>query len=132
MLLHHADAYADLRTEGELSLVDDKVPAEESGIAMMTIYDYVRTMKKPPEKSVKVAELKAQLSAYLRSARSGQSVVVCDRDTPVARLVPYAAAAEPLAVRHAIRALHSAPLPRPLGRRVDSLAALLAERQSSR
>jgi prevent-host-death family protein len=101
-------------------------------MAQMTIYDYVRTMKKRLEKSVKVAELKAKLSAYLRSARSGQSVVVCDRDTPVARLVPYAATAEPFAVRHAIRALHSAPLPRPLGRRVDSLAALLAERQSSR
>src|SRR5258708_38577489 len=99
---------------------------------MMTIYDYVKTMKTPLVKSVKVAELKAKLSAYLRSARSGQSVVVCDRDTPVARLVPYAATAEPFAVRHAIRPLHSTPLPRPLGRRVDSLAALLAQRQSSR
>jgi hypothetical protein len=34
MLLHHTDAYADLRTEGELSLVHDKVPAEESGKPM--------------------------------------------------------------------------------------------------
>jgi prevent-host-death family protein len=89
-------------------------------------------MKNLPEKSVKVAELKARLSAYLRAARAGRTVVVCDRDTPVARLVPYTPAAEPLAVRHAIRALHSVPLPRPLGRSVDSLAELLAERQSSR
>lgn len=98
----------------------------------MTINDYLMTMKKPPEKTVKVAELKAKLSAYLRSARAGHTVVVCDRDTPVARLVPYAPEAEPIPVRHAIRALHSAPLPRPLHHRVDSLAALLDERQSSR
>ena len=89
-------------------------------------------MKKPSEKTVRVAELKAELSAYLRSARAGNSVVVCDRETPVARLVPYAPEAGPLAVRHAIRPLHGAPLPRPVGRRVDSLAALLDERQSSR
>jgi prevent-host-death family protein len=98
----------------------------------MTRYDYLVTMTKPPEKTVKVAELKAALSAYLRSARAGHTVVVCDRDTPIARLVPYTPETEPLAVRHATRTLHSAPLPRALGRRVDSLAALLDERQSSR
>lgn len=98
----------------------------------MTIYDYIVTMKKTPEKTVKVAELKARLSAYLRAARRGHPVTVCDRDTPIARLVPYTPDGEPLAVRHAIRALHSVPLPRPLGRRVDSLAALLEERQPSR
>jgi prevent-host-death family protein len=98
----------------------------------MTRYDYLVTMKKPPEKTVRVAELKAGLSAYLREARAGGTVVVCDRDTPVARLVPYTAQPEALPVRHAIRALHGAPLPRPVARRVDSLAALLDERQSSR
>ena len=98
----------------------------------MTRYDYLKVMKRTLTKTVKVAELKSHLSAYLRSARLGHSVIVCDRDTPVARIVPYASDAEPLAVRHAIRALHSAPLPRPLGHRVDSLAALLDERQSSR
>ena len=34
-----------------------------------------------------VAELKANLSAYLRRVRDGESVTVMDRDTPVARLV---------------------------------------------
>ena len=90
------------------------------------------TMKKPAERIVKVAELKAQLSAYLRHARAGRSVVVCDRETPIARLVPYMLEAEPLPVRHATRALHATPLPRPLGHKVDSLSALLDERQSSR
>lgn len=98
----------------------------------MTRYDYLLTMKKPPGKTVGVAELKAELSAYLRSARAGNAIVVCDRETPIARLVPYAADAEPLPVRHAIRALHGTPLPRPVSRRIDSLAALLDERQSSR
>ena len=98
----------------------------------MTIYDYVIVMNSKPEKTVRVAELKAKLSEFLRTARSGQPITVCDRDTPIARLVPYAPQAEPLAVRVATRALHSIALPRPLGRRVNSLAALLDERQVSR
>ncbi len=85
-----------------------------------------------PEKTVKVAELKARLSAYLRAARRGHAVTVCDRDTPIARLVPYRLAGEPLTVRQPVRGLHDVPLPPPLGRPVDSLAALLEERQSSR
>ena len=89
-------------------------------------------MKKPAEKTVKVAELKARLSAYLRGARRGHPVTVCDRDTPIARLVPYTAEGEPMSVRQPIRKLHDVPLPPPLGRPVDSLDALLQERQQSR
>ena len=36
-----------------------------------------------------VSELKARLSEYLASVRAGEVVVVCDRNTPIARLVPY-------------------------------------------
>jgi prevent-host-death family protein len=89
-------------------------------------------MKPPAERTVKVAELKARLSAYLRSARRGHEVVICDRETPVARLVPYQQAAEPLAVREPLRGLHDVPLPPPLGGHTDSLAALLEERQPAR
>ena len=89
-------------------------------------------MKRSPEKTVKVAELKARLSAYLRVVRRGHPVTVCDRDTPIARLVPYGPAGEPLSVRQPIRALHDVPRPPPLGRPIDSLAALLEERQPSR
>jgi prevent-host-death family protein len=39
-------------------------------------------------KWAKVSELKARLSAYLRDVRNGETVVVCDRLTPIARLVP--------------------------------------------
>ncbi|MCC6764729.1 MAG: type II toxin-antitoxin system prevent-host-death family antitoxin [Deltaproteobacteria bacterium] len=42
-------------------------------------------------KKANVSELKTHLSAYLAEVRQGRSVVVCDRRTPIARLVPYEA-----------------------------------------
>lgn len=50
----------------------------------MVIYGHLIVMK-----NAKVSELKAHLSAYLARVRKGESVVVCDRATPIARLVPY-------------------------------------------
>jgi prevent-host-death family protein len=38
--------------------------------------------------TVKVSELKARLSAHLRRVREGEEVLVCDRNQPVARIVP--------------------------------------------
>ena len=61
-------------------------------------------MNSKPEKTVKVAELKAKLSEFLRAARAGHGVIVCDRETPIARLVPYSPQPEPLEVRRAILA----------------------------
>lgn len=54
-------------------------------------------------KRVGVAELKAGLSRYLRAVRRGGEIVVCDRDHPIARLVPYQSgvAAEPLPMTEA-------------------------------
>jgi prevent-host-death family protein len=40
----------------------------------------------------KVSELKAQLSRYLDRVKAGQEVVITDRGTPVAKLVPIPAA----------------------------------------
>ncbi len=40
-------------------------------------------------KRAKVAELKAHLSGYLAAVRAGDTVVVCDRSTPIARILPY-------------------------------------------
>ena len=40
-------------------------------------------------KRANVSELKARLSSYLAAVRRGETVIVCDRQTPVARLVPY-------------------------------------------
>ena len=38
---------------------------------------------------VKIAQLKSRLSAYLRSVRNGGEILVKDRETPIARIVPY-------------------------------------------
>ena len=40
-------------------------------------------------KQAKISELKARLSEYLAGVRRGDTVIVCDRKTPVARLLPY-------------------------------------------
>jgi prevent-host-death family protein len=39
-------------------------------------------------KSVNIAALKNRLSAYLAEVRTGQELLVCDRTTPVARILP--------------------------------------------
>ncbi len=39
---------------------------------------------------VGIAELKAHLSEHLRAVRSGGTVIVLDRDLPIATIVPYA------------------------------------------
>jgi antitoxin (DNA-binding transcriptional repressor) of toxin-antitoxin stability system len=41
-------------------------------------------------KKVGIAELKSGLSAVLAEVRNGARVMVCDRATPIAWLVPYA------------------------------------------
>jgi prevent-host-death family protein len=40
-------------------------------------------------KTVNIGELKNQLSAYLQCVRRGEEVVVRDRNTPVARILPF-------------------------------------------
>jgi prevent-host-death family protein len=90
------------------------------------------TMKTAIDLPVRVAALKARLSEYLRAVRQGQPVVVYDRDTPVARLVPYVSAGEPLSVRPPLRPLHSTQLPAPVRHPVNSLDVLLEERRSGR
>ena len=39
-------------------------------------------------KTANVSSLKARLSAYLQAVRDGEEVLVCDRNKPVARIVP--------------------------------------------
>lgn len=38
-----------------------------------------------------IAAFKAQLSYYLKVVRSGKEVTVIDRETPIARVIPYRA-----------------------------------------
>ena len=42
-------------------------------------------------KNVNIAELKNQLSRYLAEVKAGQELIVRDRNTPVARIVPITA-----------------------------------------
>jgi prevent-host-death family protein len=39
-------------------------------------------------RTVNIGDLKARLSAHIRIVRDGEEVLVCDRNRPVARIVP--------------------------------------------
>ena len=99
---------------------------------IMTTYDHHVTMTSSNERTVRVAELKARLSEFLRAARGGHTITVFDRDTPVARLVPFHTEGDSMTVRKPLRSLGEVILPPPLDRPIDSLAALLEERQNER
>lgn len=76
---------------------------------------------------VGIAELKARLSEHLRSVRNGGTLTVLDRDTPIARIVPYAA--QPLEIRKATRRLRDLKLPPKPSKPTDSVAVLVEDRR---
>jgi prevent-host-death family protein len=85
-------------------------------------------------RSVRIAELKARLSEYLRAVRGGETIAVLDRETPVAQIIP-------VRERPMLRIRKPAPgtpplnrvgLPPPLRLRVDVVELLLKERQGHR
>ncbi len=76
---------------------------------------------------VGIADLKAHLSEHLRSVRNGGTLTVLDRNTPIARIVPYAA--EPLEIRQARRRLRDLKLPPKPAKRTDSVAVLVEDRR---
>ena len=39
-------------------------------------------------RTVNIGELKARLSAHIEMVKNGEEVLVCDRNRPVARIVP--------------------------------------------
>lgn len=78
---------------------------------------------------VGVAELKAKLSAYLRRAQQGETIVVLDRDAPVAVLAPCTEPRlKPLRFTPAKTPFGSAPLGPPLPK-MDVDGALAEERR---
>jgi len=87
---------------------------------------------RPPHPPLRIAELKARLSHYLRAVRAGRSLVVYDRDTAVARLVPVEPGPGDLPSRKPLRRLREVALPRRLRRSVGSLDALRDERRERR
>jgi prevent-host-death family protein len=78
-------------------------------------------------KAVRIADLKARLSEHLRAVRKGRTLTVFDRDTPVARIVPYVA--EPLEIRRATRRVRDLALPVAPAVTTDSLAVLIEDRR---
>jgi prevent-host-death family protein len=76
---------------------------------------------------VRIADLKARLSEHLRSVRNGRTLTVFDRDTPVARIVPYSA--QPLEIRKAKRRLRDLKVPARPAKRTDSVALLIDDRR---
>lgn len=89
-------------------------------------------MKDQPVSEVRVADFKARLSAYLRRVRRGQVLTLLNRDTPVARVLPWEPGPATLPVRLPTRHLREITLPPPSAGPTDSLAALLEERQRGR
>ena len=96
----------------------------------LTTHDYLQVMK-----TVRIAELKARLSEYLRDVRQGEAFTVLDGQTPVASLVPYAQGGQPLRIRQPLgrfSSVHHVPLPPPLKTKLDIVTLLLEERQGKR
>jgi prevent-host-death family protein len=96
---------------------------------IMTSYSHNMVMK-----HVRIAELKARLSEYLRTVRRGETIAVFDRDTPVAQIVPFRERPT-LRVRKpspAAPPLNRVRRPKPLKLNVDVVQLLLEERQGHR
>ena len=95
----------------------------------MTSHGHSMTMK-----TVRVAELKARLSEYLRFVRKGHAVTVLDRETPIARIVPIEVGGSDLKVRMPTSSVSywKIPLPPPYKGKTDIVGLLLEERQSDR
>ena len=93
----------------------------------MTISGHVVVMK-----TTRIAELKARLSHFVALARGGERVVVYDRDTPVAEILPFASGPHRLTVagpKPGGRKIHQVPLPPPLRAGVDIVEFLREDRE---
>ena len=79
---------------------------------------------------VGIADLKAHLSEHLRRVRRGRAITVVDRETPIARIVPYDVVG-PLEMRRATRKPGDLRQPPAAAAgTTDSLAVLLQDRAS--
>jgi prevent-host-death family protein len=85
-------------------------------------------------KQVRIAELKSKLSEFLRAVRSGESIMVLDRNTSIAQIVPIT---ERPGIRIRRPVTGSPPpnkvaLPKSANLGSDILKLLLEERQAHR
>ena len=86
-------------------------------------------------KNIGIADFKSKLSEHLREVRRGEILTVMDRNTPIARVVPYNEQGGVLQVRlpdsqHS--KLNRVSLPPPLRLQRDIVSLLLEERQVER
>ncbi|MBI4277676.1 MAG: type II toxin-antitoxin system prevent-host-death family antitoxin [Armatimonadetes bacterium] len=85
-------------------------------------------------RQVRIAELKARLSEYLRAVRRGETIAVFDRETPIAQIVPVRASSA-LRIRKPAPGTpppNRVPLPKPAKLPIDAVQLLLEERQGHR
>jgi antitoxin (DNA-binding transcriptional repressor) of toxin-antitoxin stability system len=85
-------------------------------------------------KQVRIAELKARLSEFLRAVRRGETIAVLDRDTAIAQIVPIR---DRIGLRitkpaSGTPAPNKVTVPRPAQLKIDVVALLLEERQNGR
>lgn len=106
----------------------DVRPRERCGVDNMARSGHMKAMRQ-----TNVSGLKARLSEYLAAVRNGETVVVHDRRTPIARLVPVGDNAEDLSVVEPTRPLERATKVKPprLRRRSD-VVRLLRESRDQR
>ena len=86
--------------------------------------------KKKRTGSAKIAEFKAHLSEYLRAVRAGNPLILRDRDTPIARVVPYTDKKTDIVIRKPTLDPKNVELPGPTRKKVDGVKALLEDRRS--
>jgi len=85
-------------------------------------------------RNIKIGELKAQLSKYIRSVRAGEALTVMDRATPVAVISPYEDQGtkilwiEPVRTWKELMKMKVRPLPKALKRTMSK--ALSEDRES--
>lgn len=83
-------------------------------------------------KEARIAELKSHLSKYLQYVRLGGEVVISDRDTPIARLIPHEKKKEKIVIkpgRGSFKEVFKHFKAPPADPGADSLKALLATRE---
>ena len=84
---------------------------------------------------VRIADLKSRLSEHLRKVRGGRSLTILDRDTPIARIVPWQSGDVFLKRRAPLAGapkLQRVSLPAPLGHRGDVVNLLMEDRRGDR
>jgi prevent-host-death family protein len=84
---------------------------------------------------VGIAELKGKLSEYLRVVRKGGQVVIKDRETPIARLVPFEKSRprlETVSPTMSLKEMDKLPFFKPKGLRPGDLERALREERKDR